>query len=310
MYMKRTFIFAMFIVLVFASLPAFASMQDSDVKGLWLTCPVFPNDAKLVEFEESSMPWDNDLSEVTYTRLVDGKLSFTIRRQTIEESELQKPEDVNDLIEMRVNNDMVDEDRMKANANSIKFNAYASELSELYTYPCATAEYMTGQNEDARQNVSLFIFTDIYCFLVEVSVAADWAEDYENSIIKWFNSLEFVEGGLDEAAEIFSDLLNMKAAALMFFEDNIEEIKDIPQNTDLMPRMMIYMDRQEYFSKGFHIMKVIDGKWWIGFDLKKAEKNDKVKEELKNEAVSKNYFGDIDENVPYTDQDIVWRIAR
>jgi len=38
----------------------------------------------------------------------------------------------------------------------------------------------------------LFIFTDVYCFLVEASVAADSFEDYEERILNWFQGLKFV----------------------------------------------------------------------------------------------------------------------
>jgi hypothetical protein len=67
-------------------------------------------------------------------------------------------------------------------------------LSELYTYPCAFVGYVTGRNEDMRENMGLFIFTDRYCFVVEASVAADWAMDYQERIMEWLATLEFVEG--------------------------------------------------------------------------------------------------------------------
>ena len=193
--MKRKFVFALFIVLALASLPAFAASPDANVKGLWLKCPGFPAEAAVLEFREDIAPWDDNLSDVSYTRFVDGLLTFEIRRQTIEESQLREPDDVQSLIEIRVYNDEVDEETIIANMKSINVNTNVSELAELYTYPCVVAGYMTGQNEDTKQNVSLFIFTDVYCFAVEVSVAADWAEDYEGKIMGWFKGLEFVEDG-------------------------------------------------------------------------------------------------------------------
>jgi hypothetical protein len=191
--MKRKFVFALFFVLALASLPAFAASPDANVKGLWMKCPGFPANAEVLEFRDDVAPWDNNLSEVSYTRFVDGLLTFEIRRQTIEESELQSPEDVESLIEMRVNNDEIDEDMIKNNMGSIMVHTDMSELAELYTYPCAAAEYMTGQNEDMKWNASLFIFTDVYCFAIEASVAADWADDYKEPLMECFKGLEFVE---------------------------------------------------------------------------------------------------------------------
>ena len=196
---KWKFIMALSLVLVAMALPASAagskvsqSEPDAKVKGLWLKCPSFPKDATVIEFSEDTAPWDDSLSDVSYTRSVDSLLFFEIRRQTIEESELQNPDDVASLIEMRVNNDEVDEDSIEANMKTIDVNTDASDFAALYSYPCATAEYRTGANEDTRQNAALFIFTDVYCFVVEASVAADWAEDYEENILGWFKGLKFV----------------------------------------------------------------------------------------------------------------------
>ena len=193
--MKGKFAVAALVLAIFASAGvAFAAEPDAGVKGLWLKCRSFPSDAEVLEFTDMIAPWDENLSAMSqYTRSIDGLLTFELRRQTIEESQLQMPEDVPSLIEMHVWNDEVDEDIMKTNWDNAKINTNASEFAAMYTYPCATAEYLTGQNEDTRHNVSLFIFTDVYCFVVAISVGADWYEDYEERIQGWLKGLEFVE---------------------------------------------------------------------------------------------------------------------
>ena len=89
-------------------------------------------------------------------------------------------------------NDDIDEDAIKENMENIEVETDLSELAQIYSYPCAGAQHITGANEDTRYNVSLFIFTDVYCFLVEASVAADSFDDYEERILNWFRDLKFV----------------------------------------------------------------------------------------------------------------------
>ena len=158
-----------------------AAEPDAEVDGLWLKCPSFPKDADLAEFNDGK-----ELGIVEYSRLVDGAVMFTIRRQPIEDSQLQKPDDVQSLIEMRVSNDDGD-------ADSIDVDTEADEFAKIFKHPCATASYQTGQNEDTRMNAAVFIFTGEYCFTAEVSVAADFADDYEEQALGWFKDLKFVE---------------------------------------------------------------------------------------------------------------------
>jgi hypothetical protein len=126
-------------ILTFAAV-AFAAAPDAGVKGLWLKATNFPADAELVEFND-----DADIDIVDYIRaLSDGSgVQFEIRRQPIEESELQTPEDVESLIEMQV----YDED---GNTDAIEVDTEAKEFFEHFSYLCATASYVMGKNEDTR----------------------------------------------------------------------------------------------------------------------------------------------------------------
>ena len=187
---------------------SFAAGPDANVKGLWLRCPGFPEDAQVLEFEDNE-----EYGVTTYIRsLDDAMLTFEIRRQKIEESELREPDDARGIIEMRVNNDDGDED-------DIDVETYPNGITEHFSYPCATAEYTTGQNEDTRKNASLFIFTDVYCFEVAISAAADWFEDYEDRATEWLTALEFVEDGNAVDAE-------KGESSAMSGEDFLELCKD------------------------------------------------------------------------------------
>jgi hypothetical protein len=158
---------------------------DANVKGLWLKCPGFPEDAEALEFMD-----DEELGEVQYTRgLDDGALQFMIRRQTIEDSELRTPDDVKDLLEMIVNNGEGEGD-----VDSIKVDTEAGAFVELFSYPCATAEYELEEDGETRSYATLFIFTDQYCFLVQASTPKESAGEYQPRFIEWIKGLEFVGG--------------------------------------------------------------------------------------------------------------------
>jgi len=173
-------------VLIAGALPAAADEPDANVKGLWLRCPGFPKGAEVLDFED-----DPDWATF-YARSVDGVLTFEIRRQEKEGSELQDPEDVENIISMRAFNEEDEEDG-KANMATIKIKENPSEFSQIYKLPCAMAEYQTGPKGDKVHNASLFIFTDVYCFLVEAEITAGLAKDYEERLMGWFMGLEFVE---------------------------------------------------------------------------------------------------------------------
>lgn len=212
-----------FTLLLFAG-AAHAAAPDANVKGLWLKASAFPTDPKKVEvlkFED-----DQKTGEVTYIRSLDGVVTLEIRRQKIEGSELQGPEDVEGLIEMRVNNDDINEKILEENRGSINVNTDAAEFAKRLTYPCATAEYLTGANEDTRKNVSLFIFTDLYCFEVAISLPTDAADEYAESTREWFKSLKLVEGTAKAASEK-KKTADVKITGLWL------EIPDFPEDVNI-----------------------------------------------------------------------------
>ena len=173
---------------------SFTAEPDAGVKGLWLRSPDFPKNAALIEFRNSPH-WNGveELSDVSYIRSLDGLLTFKILRHEVAESELQGPDDVEGLVEMRVWNDHVDESVMEFNWSTVRINTAPTYLPQFSAYPHATAEYQLGANEDTRKYVALYIFPGAYRFDVEVTVPVDWAEDYVEQIGAWLYGLEFVE---------------------------------------------------------------------------------------------------------------------
>jgi hypothetical protein len=170
--------------------------QDKDkINGLWLVCPSFPQDAK-----EQSFTNDKDTGAVTYIRELDGKLTFEISRRPIKTSEPQNFDGVDAYIEKRVNSEKIDQEAKESNIYDISVNTNPDELVELYKQPCAAAEYMTGANESRRKNLSLFLFTSLYCFEVNVSVADDAAGDYGERVMDWLKGMNFIENGGKNAA--------------------------------------------------------------------------------------------------------------
>jgi hypothetical protein len=119
-------------------------------------------------------------------------LTFEIRRQPIEESELQSPDDVPSLVEMRVWNDDLPEDVLKEHLDAAEIDLEAN-VSELLSYPAATAVYTTGANEDTRVNAAMFVFTDVYSYELLATLPIDSMEDYQADVQDWFESAQLVE---------------------------------------------------------------------------------------------------------------------
>ena len=183
--MKKTFAFialAALLVLIAAASPASAAAPDARVKGLWLKCPDFPKEAIATEFE-----YDKDTGFVSYSRaLDDDTVYFIIRREPIEDSELQEPDDVRDYIETLVHDSGGDED-------SLDIDTEAKEFVKLFDHPCAMAIYQTGQDEYASMTAAVYIFSDEYFIEAEISVGVKWFDGYEDRVLEWLVGLELVE---------------------------------------------------------------------------------------------------------------------
>lgn len=183
-YRDKSFIIAflvLFSALLFSLSPAavFAAGEDGSVKGLWLRIPGFPEDAEIIEFN------DDGGGEVTYIRSIDdGVYSLSIYRLAADEE--TTAEQLKEAIRETVAESGGDPEE-------IDF-AGAEEFKEILSYPCMTAEYEIGENEDVKKVAVLGVFTDEFVFLVQASVAADFFEDYSGKTTEWFGSIKLVNG--------------------------------------------------------------------------------------------------------------------
>ena len=114
-----------------------------------------------------------------------------------------------------------------------------------------------------------------------------------------------------DASEIIGDLRTMKSAAIMLYADRMNEVRDFPQNTNIVSYITRYMDNPRKYNDSLYILGAVNDEWWVGFNLKNAEKGDGVKERLKERAESVGLYSasDMDSDM-YTDQDIVWMRVR
>ena len=77
-----------------------------------------------------------------------------------------------------------------ADSFSIKLE---ESLTAQYSYPTYIAGYQTGENEDTRDNFTLYMQTDACDFLVVASISADFTDYFMDEVYSWFANLEIVE---------------------------------------------------------------------------------------------------------------------
>jgi lipocalin len=173
---------------------AFAAGSDAEVEGLWLRVPDFPDDAEVMEFE------DDGEGRVDYTRAIDGSvLILSIHRERADDKTTPKK------IKKMIENNVVEKGGDK---DDIDFDDAAEDFSEMLSYPCVTAEYEIGENEDARRVANVCVFTDEYVFILQLAVTADAFEDYQSRSEKWLKSIKLVDGAPSEEegrGDVFGD---------------------------------------------------------------------------------------------------------
>ena len=188
----KTLALFLFLALAAPGAALSAAAPDAGVSGLWFTMPAFPGEGKkaeLVEFDD-----ERETGTVTYIRSLDeGRLTLEIRRQEIADSRLQGPENVEELIEMRVHNDDVGADALKKNVEEIILDSDSRRGAEIIGRPCSMAAYPTGSGETARTNASIIFFIGEYSYEVLISIANDSISDYENLVEPWCKSITVAE---------------------------------------------------------------------------------------------------------------------
>ena len=153
--------------------------SDNAVEGLWIEVSKFPAEGEIRSFEM------NDEGVASFTRtLDDGNLALVVERLPVENNgEPVTPETIGALV---AEFESIPED-------TVEVTPSVDELAKLYSYPVAGAEFLTGEGEDSRANVDLFIFTDQWLFRIHVSMIADAADQYEEQVMDWFNTLKMRE---------------------------------------------------------------------------------------------------------------------
>jgi hypothetical protein len=168
-----------------------ADAADAGVKGLWIVCEAFPDDAETVRFAYS----DDD--EVFYSRYLPGGRLFIISRTA--KGKTAEPREIKRNIEKRVENEGGDPDE-------IQFDMTAEEFSGILGSPCMLALYKTdADDEQMGLNLCvLSVFTDEHTFVVALEAPAgglpeggDDEDEYDMG--DWFRSLKLVDRG-DPAA--------------------------------------------------------------------------------------------------------------
>jgi len=66
-------------------------------------------------------------------------------------------------------------------------------LTAKLTYPSYKAVYLTGHNEDTRENMDIIITTDKHTFILHVSYNPDFIDEYKSKIDEIISGLELVE---------------------------------------------------------------------------------------------------------------------
>lgn len=160
--------------------PLWAEEGDGEVKGLWIEINGLPESTFDVDFQM------NDEGVASYTRMIDdGLVALVVERLPVEndEGEMITPDNLAALV---ASFEGIEEDGIAVTADMDNF-------AELFTYPVAGVDYVTGDNEDARDNADLFIFTDSWLFRIHIVVGADFTEDYEEMIGGWLTNIKLVE---------------------------------------------------------------------------------------------------------------------
>ena len=118
-----------------------------------------------------------------------------------------------------------------------------------------------------------------------------------------------------EASNIVSDLRNMKAGALMFYADSMDDIENGTLTTLNVTLLMPYVDNPSKYAGGngnpYILTKDTDNKWWVGYDLTAGNKNSDVKSKLAGRAGTTGLLGSMSLGVKYSTGDtVVYMVAR
>jgi hypothetical protein len=161
-----------------------------------------------------SVEWDNNtqtvyLHSVIYEAegssdisLVIGNWPSAARTERIKESEMSYTDMLDAVVFLTVTKlpcAKADENSVKAAMSAglgISGDSFSVKLEQSltaqYSYPTYVTGYMSGANEDSRDNFALYMQTDTYDFLVVASIPVDYTDYYTEEVYSWFANLEIV----------------------------------------------------------------------------------------------------------------------
>jgi hypothetical protein len=165
--------------------------DDSEVKGLWLEIPGLPK-ASSTSFNVQS----GGEGEAYFERVLDdGLFVVSIERVYAENRATGDAWGPGDTAKLVVRLESLRKE-IEVAEDDIDVTESDEDFAEIFSYPVSTAIYATGENEDAKGNHDIFIFTDDWVFRVHMSIAGDRLEDYDTDKLDgWFENMKIVERG-------------------------------------------------------------------------------------------------------------------
>jgi hypothetical protein len=92
-----------------------------------------------------------------------------------------------------------------------------------------------------------------------------------------------------EAANIISELRNLKGAVMMYKRDNLDTFSNLLENENYLTLLLPYMDYPKKYSTETYAFRIVNGRGWVGYSLDR--KSNDLLEKLEGKAKSTGLFG-------------------
>ena len=111
---------------------------------------------------------------------------------------------------------------------------------------------------------------------------------------------------------IIVDLRNMRTAAQIFRNDNLEKLDTIKPE---LKHLASYLENPARFTKteGEYLFTEANGEWWVGYNLVATDQYSEDRKSVHKRLLymaGKTIYGSMDINIPYNGQDIIYMPAR
>jgi hypothetical protein len=107
-----------------------------------------------------------------------------------------------------------------------------------------------------------------------------------------------------EAANIISELRNLKAAAMMYRKDHPDALSSLSENENHITLLLPYFDNPEKYSEkhGSYVYRIENGAGWAGYNV--SDRTSGLREKLEGKAQSTGLFGSLSVDEPPASCDI------